>query len=70
MSRAPLTPRFSIAADHALRVVLADRVDPAAGDAVAALVRRLEAAPGPGIRNLHAGFGTLVVDFDPLAVSH
>jgi len=70
MSPVPQTPRLSIAADHALRVALADRSDPAGCDAIAALVRRLEAASVPGIRNLHAGFGTLVIDFDPLVASH
>jgi KipI family sensor histidine kinase inhibitor len=70
MSLASLTPRSCLAADHALRVVLADRIDPLVSDAIAALVRQLEAASVPGIRNLHAGFGTLVIDFDPRLVSH
>jgi inhibitor of KinA len=58
------------ASDSSILVEFGDRIDPEIQDQVLALFHGLRALDDPRIRNLHPGYVSLLVDFDPLARSH
>jgi len=61
---------FRAASDSAIYVVFGDAISAAAQQQVAAMLRSLEHRPFPGQRNLHPGYVSLLVVFDPLLISH
>lgn len=58
------------ASDSSLLVVFGDEISPAIQWQVHALFHGLRASQDARIRNLHLGYASLLVDFDPLAMSH
>ena len=58
------------ASDSSILVEFGDRIDPEIQDHVLGLLHALRALDDPRIRNLHPGYVSLLVDFDPLALSH
>jgi len=58
------------ASDSSILVEFGDRIDPETQDHVLGLFHGLRALDDPRIRNLHPGYVSLLVDFDPLALSH
>jgi inhibitor of KinA len=61
---------FRAASDSALYVYFGDEISAAEQMHVAGLLRSLEERPFPGIRNLHPGYSSLLIVFDPLVVMH
>jgi len=58
------------ASDSSLLVVLGDAIAPEVQSAVLDLFQALQALGERRIRNLHLGYVSLLVDFDPLAMTH
>jgi inhibitor of KinA len=58
------------ASDSSILVEFGDRIDPEIQDQVLGLFHALRALDDPRIQNLHPGYVSLLVDFDPLALSH
>ena len=58
------------ASDSSLLLVFGDRVAPGMQGSVLGLFYALQARDDPRIRNLHPGYVSLLVDFDPLAMTH
>ena len=58
------------ASDSSILVEFGDRIDPEIQDHVLGLFHALRALDDPRIQNLHPGYVSLLVDFDPLALSH
>jgi KipI family sensor histidine kinase inhibitor len=62
--------RFQPASDQTLVVYFEPQSSPHAHGQVIKLIRLLEAEPIPGVRNLHPGYGSVLVRFDPLRCGH
>lgn len=62
--------RIIPASDSSLLVEFGAVIAPEIQDQVLGLFRALQARRGAHIRNLHPGYASLLVDFDPLAISH
>jgi KipI family sensor histidine kinase inhibitor len=62
--------QFQPASDQSLLVYLAQKVTLRAHQRVRKLLHLLESEPIAGIRNLHPAYCSLLVDFDPLHLSH
>src|SRR5208337_3677992 len=58
------------ASDSSLLVVFGDTISPALHECVIALFHAFQARHDPRIRNLHPGYASLLIDFDPLRLSH
>src|ERR1700739_4458061 len=58
------------ASDSSLLVVLGNAISPELHARVIGLFEALQARPDRRIRNLHPGYASLLVDFDPLEISH
>jgi len=58
------------ASDSSILVQFGDRIATEIQDRVLALFHAWRELDDPRIRNLHPGYASLLVDFDPLAVSH
>jgi inhibitor of KinA len=61
---------FRTASDSALYVYFGDEISLAVHRFVAGMLRSLETNPFPGLRNLHPGYASLLIVFDPLTVTH
>ncbi len=57
------------ASDSSLLVVFGNEISPALHQRVMALFHGLQDARDPRIRNLHPGYASLLIDFDPLRLS-
>lgn len=62
--------RFQPASDQSLMVYFGDRITPDAHRRVRALLQLLQTQPVSGVRNLHPGYGSILVKFDPLTLTH
>ncbi len=62
--------RIIPASDSSLLVEFGAVITPEIQDQVLGLFRALQAQRDAHIRNLHPGYASLLVDFDPLAISH
>jgi inhibitor of KinA len=62
--------RFEYASDQSLMVYLGDAIDLETHHRVLKLLRMLEAASIPGIRNLHPAYNSLLIVFDPIELEH
>ncbi len=58
------------ASDSSLLVVFGNAISPALHERVIALFRAFHARQDPRIRNLHPGYASLLIDFDPLRLTH
>jgi len=58
------------ASDSSVMAVFGDAISPQTQDCVLALFRALQARKDARIRNLHPGYTSLLVDFDPLSMTH
>ncbi len=58
------------ASDSSVMVLFGDAISPETSERVLGLFHALQARKDNRIRNLHPGYTSLLVDFDPLAVSH
>ncbi|MGA3212410.1 MAG: 5-oxoprolinase subunit PxpB [Terriglobales bacterium] len=58
------------ASDSSLLVVFGNEISPAVYGEVIALFHSLRAEADPAIRNLHPAYGSLLIDFDPLQLTH
>ena len=58
------------ASDSSILVIFGDEITPVVQKSVHALFHSLQAAQDHRIRNLHPGYVSLLVDFDPRAISH
>src|SRR5271167_2427845 len=58
------------ASDSSLLVVFGNAISPELHERVIALFRALQARHDPRIRNLHPGYASLLIDFDPLRLTH
>ena len=58
------------ASDSSLLVVFGNAISPALHERVMALFRAFQARHDPRIRNLHPGYASLLIDFDPLRMTH
>jgi inhibitor of KinA len=58
------------ASDSSLLVVFGDAISPSLHGQVMALFHALQALRDPRIRNLHPGYASLLIDFDPLRLTH
>lgn len=61
---------FRAASDSALYIYFGEEISAAAQAHVAGLLRSLERRPFRGQRNLHPGYSSLLIVFDPLTVRH
>jgi len=62
--------RIIAASDSSILVEFGDRIDPGVQNKVLGLFQALRNAGEPGIRNLHPAYVSLLVDFDPLKLTH
>jgi KipI family sensor histidine kinase inhibitor len=62
--------RFQPASDQTLIVYFEPQISPQAHQQIVKLIRLLEAEPIPGVRNLHPGYGSVLVKFNPLWCGH
>ncbi len=62
--------RFEYASDQSLMVYLGDGINLETHHRVLKLLRMLETAPIPGIRNLHPAYNSLLIVFDPVVLPH
>jgi len=62
--------KIAPASDSSLLVVFGDAISPAIHERVMALLHALLSWHDPRIRNLHPGYASLLIDFDPLRLSH
>jgi len=58
------------ASDSSLLVVFGNVISPALHERVIAMFRAFRALQDPHIRNLHPGYASLLIDFDPLQCTH
>ncbi len=58
------------ASDSSLLVVFGNEISPALHERVIALFHSFQARHDPRIRNLHPGYASLLIDFDPLRLTH
>src|SRR5450631_2759680 len=58
------------ASDSSLLVIFGDAISPEMQSLVLGLFHALQARGDSRIRNLHPGYVSLLVDFDPLAITH
>ena len=58
------------ASDSSLLVVFGDTISPALHERVIALFHAFQTRHDPRIRNLHPGYASLLIDFDPLRLKH
>lgn len=58
------------ASDSSLLVVFGNAISPALHERVIALFRAFQSWHDPRIRNLHPGYASLLIDFDPLRLTH
>jgi len=58
------------ASDSSLLAVFGDTISPALHERVIALFQALQSGRDPRIRNLHPGYASLLIDFDPLRLTH
>jgi inhibitor of KinA len=58
------------ASDSSLLVVFGNAISPALHQRVMALFHALQSWHDPRIRNLHPGYASLLIDFDPLRLTH
>ena len=58
------------ASDSSLLVVFGNAISPALHERVIALFHSFQVRHDPRIRNLHPGYASLLIDFDPLRLSH
>jgi KipI family sensor histidine kinase inhibitor len=61
---------FRAASDSALYVYFGDQISVVVQSHVTGLLHSLEKRPFRGLRNLHPGYGSLLIVFDPLTVRH
>jgi inhibitor of KinA len=64
------TMRIIPASDSSLLVVFGDVISPELNQRVIALFRAIQARRDPRIRNLHPAYASLLIDFDPLRMTH
>lgn len=64
----PENPQIEAASDHSLLVTFGTRIDVSLHERVRRLFLSLESAAPHGVVNLHPGYASLLVDFDPLEV--
>jgi inhibitor of KinA len=62
--------RIIPASDSSLLVVFGNEISPALHKRVIALFHALQAWHDPRIRNLHPGYASLLIDFDPLQLTY
>jgi len=62
--------RFEYASDQSLVVYLGDGINLETHQRVLKLLRLLETAPLPGIRNLHPAYNSLLIVFDPIELEY
>jgi inhibitor of KinA len=62
--------KFRYASDQSLLVYLGEKIDLETHRRVLKLLRLLEAEPIPGLRNLHPGYNSILIVFDPLDQEH
>ena len=58
------------ASDSSLLVVFGNTISPTLHERVIALFRAFQGLHDPHIRNLHPGYASLLIDFDPLRLTH
>jgi KipI family sensor histidine kinase inhibitor len=58
------------ASDSSLLIVFGNAISPQLHARVIGLFQALRAKPDPRIRNLHPGYTSVLIDFDPLQTSH
>jgi len=58
------------ASDSSLLIVFGDVISPARHERVMALFHAFQTQLEPRIRNLHPGYASLLIDFDPLRMTH
>ena len=58
------------ASDSSLLVVFGNAISPEMQDCVLGLFHTLQAMQDARVRNLHPGYTSLLIDFDPLAMTH
>ena len=58
------------ASDSSLLLGFGDAISPTLHSRVISLFHALQARNHPGIRNLHPGYSSLLIDFDPLQLDH
>ncbi|MGB7555687.1 MAG: 5-oxoprolinase subunit PxpB [Candidatus Korobacteraceae bacterium] len=58
------------ASDSSLLVVFGNEISPELHERVIGLFHSLQARQDPRIRNLHPGYTSLLIDFDPLRLTH
>src|SRR5271166_5285532 len=58
------------ASDSSLLVVFGNTISPELHGRVMALFRAFQARDDARIRNLHPGYASLLIDFDPLRMTH
>lgn len=63
-------PRFEPASDQSLLIYFGEKITIAAHEQVCKLLHTLEEEPIAGVRNLHPGYCSLLVKFDPLKWRH
>jgi inhibitor of KinA len=66
----PTPPRYRAVGDSALLVEFAAAIAPAINQQVRALLAALDAAPPPGVRDLVPAYRTLLIRYDPTAITH
>lgn len=62
--------KIVVASDSSLLVLFGDAIAPGTQTKVLGLFHALQARRDPRIRNLHPGYVSLLVDFDPLVMTH
>ena len=62
--------KIIFASDSSLLIVLGNAISPELHARVIGLFQTLQARRDPRIRNLHPGYTSLLVDFDPLRMTH
>ena len=58
------------ASDSSLLVVFGNTISPALHELVMAMFHAFQSRSDPRIRNLHPGYASLLIDFDPLQMTH
>jgi inhibitor of KinA len=58
------------ASDSSVLVVFGDAISPVRHERVIAMFRGFQARKDPRIRNLHPAYASLLIDFDPLRMTH
>src|SRR5271166_5526949 len=66
----PQAMKIIPASDSSLLVVFGNAISPELHERVIALFHAFQARHDPRIRNFHPGYASLLVDFDPLRLTH